>query len=48
MKAKNVLLILLVLVAAYMIYLGVKADMKPPIMTGIGFIIISFILSKKE
>lgn len=48
MKAKSVLLILLVLIAGYMIYLGLRADMQPPIMTGIGFIIISFILGKKD
>jgi hypothetical protein len=48
MNTKKILLILLLVVAAYMIYLGVKADMKPPIFTGVGFVIISLILGKKD
>lgn len=46
MNSKKVLLILLVLVAAVMIYLGVKGNMKPPIFTGIGFVIIAFLFNK--
>ena len=48
MNAKNILLILLVAIAAYMIYLGLSADMKPPTMTGIGFILISYLIYKKD
>ena len=46
MNANKVLLIILVLVAVFMIYLGAKADMKPPILTGVGFIIIAFLFNK--
>ena len=33
--------VLLVLLGAYMVYLGTKAKMLPPTITGIGFIIIA-------
>lgn len=47
---KQVLLILLGIVAIIMIYLGVKANIKPPIFTGIGFLIIAalFLLKRKN
>jgi hypothetical protein len=38
---KNILLILLVLVAFAMIYLGYKGGMLPPALTGIGFLLIA-------
>ncbi|MFC4722815.1 hypothetical protein ACFO5O_10815 [Geojedonia litorea] len=44
---KQILLILLVVVAIIMIYLGVNAGMKPPIYTGVGFIIITFLFLDK-
>ncbi|MCT4622532.1 MAG: hypothetical protein N4A46_02830 [Schleiferiaceae bacterium] len=44
---KNVLLILLLLVAGYMIFLGIKADMLPPTLTGVGFILIALLFYKK-
>ena len=47
---KQVLLILLGIVAIVMIYLGAKTGIKPPIFTGIGFIIIAalFLLKKEK
>jgi len=48
MNLNKVLLILLVLVAAVMIYLGVKGNMKPPIFTGVGFVIIAFLFIKSS
>jgi hypothetical protein len=41
---KNILLGLLVIIALVMIYLGIKASMLPPALTGVGFIIIAAIL----
>lgn len=38
---KNILLVLLLLIAAGMIYLGVANDMLPPSLTGVGFIVIA-------
>ncbi|MFT7592657.1 MAG: hypothetical protein ACI9UJ_002596 [bacterium] len=43
---KNILIILLLAVAVYMGYLGFKADMHPPILTGIGFLIIAVLFYK--
>ncbi|MDU8884712.1 hypothetical protein RXV94_00975 [Yeosuana sp. MJ-SS3] len=48
MNSNKVLLILLIIVAAVMIYLGVKGNMKPPIFTGIGFVIIAFLFNKSS
>jgi hypothetical protein len=46
---KNTFLIvaalLLFLLGIYMIYLGRKANIQPPVLTGIGFIIISFVFA---
>lgn len=41
---KNILLILLLLIAAGMIYLGVANDMLPPSLTGVGFVVIVVLL----
>ncbi len=38
---KNILLLLLVLIAIVMIFLGIKAGILPPTLTGVGFIIIA-------
>ncbi|MDD2982498.1 MAG: hypothetical protein PHQ74_03840 [Crocinitomicaceae bacterium] len=38
---KNTLLIALILIALVMIYLGISANMIPPTLTGIGFIVIA-------
>ncbi|MFD2904021.1 hypothetical protein ACFS6I_08810 [Sphingobacterium anhuiense] len=40
---KTILIILLILVALLMIYLGIKAAILPPILTGVGFIIIAIL-----
>ena len=45
---KNILLIVLVLIAIAMIFLGISSKILPPTLTGIGFIIIAFVLYKKE
>jgi len=45
---KQVLLILLVIVAIIMIYLGVNLGAKPPIFTGVGFIIITALFLDKS
>lgn len=46
---KNILIVLLPIVAVVMIYLGVKGNMLPPTLTGIGFILIGvlFYVQKK-
>jgi hypothetical protein len=41
---KNILLLLLVIIAIVMIYLGIKASLLPPALTGVGFVIIAAIL----
>lgn len=47
---KYLILILLLAVAILMIYLGIKADILPPTLTGVGFVLIGvlFLLQKKR
>ena len=47
---KQVLLISLFAVSIFMIYLGVNSGIKPPIFTGIGFLIIAalFLLKREK
>lgn len=47
---KIVLLLVLLLIAAGMIYLGVVNDMLPPSLTGVGFVVIAalFYTSKPD
>lgn len=45
---KNILLILLTLIAVVMIILGVNAGALPPVFTGIGFVLIAAILYKYD
>ena len=45
---KNLLLILLLLIAVAMIALGVKGGILPPTLTGIGFIIIAVLFYRKN
>ena len=49
MNLKKVFTGALIIIAAVMIYLGIKANMNPPILTGVGFIIIAglFLLEKR-
>lgn len=44
----NLLLILLVVIALVMIYLGYTGNMLPPALTGAGFIIIAIYLFSKK
>ena len=43
----NILLYLLVAIALVMIFLGIKAGMWPPALTGVGFLLIAVMLYKK-
>lgn len=45
LKIKLSLTILLILLGVYMIYLGLKAGMLPPTITGIGFFIIAILFN---
>lgn len=45
---KNILLIILVLIAISMLIIGINGKMLPPALTGIGFIIISILFYKKN
>jgi hypothetical protein len=45
---KKTLIMLLIVVAIIMMYLGIKASMLPPVFTGIGFIIIAVLFAKKD
>ena len=45
---KNILIIMLIVTAIIMTYLGVKLGAKPPIFTGVGFIIIAALFLVKE
>ncbi|WP_432671937.1 hypothetical protein [Flavobacterium sp. SM2513] len=45
---KNVLIGLLVVIAIVMIYMGISAQMAPPALTGMGFIIIALLFYKKS
>ncbi|WP_165876206.1 hypothetical protein [Mariniflexile fucanivorans] len=45
---KNILLILLVVIAIAMVIIGIIGKILPPIFTGIGFIIISILLHKRN
>ena len=45
---KNILLITLVIIAIAMLIIGIFWKMVPPALTGIGFIIISILLHKRN
>ncbi len=45
---KNILIVILILVAVAMIYLGVKGNIIPPALTGIGFFIIAALFYVKK
>ena len=47
MELSKALLILLVVIGIIMIVMGVKANIKPPILTGVGFFIIAYLFHKK-
>lgn len=45
---KQLLIVLLMIIAIVMIVLGIKADIIPPTLTGIGFIIIAILFLKNK
>jgi uncharacterized membrane protein YbaN (DUF454 family) len=45
---KNILILLLILVAAGMIYLGIAKSMLPPALTGVGFVLIAALFYTKN
>ncbi len=45
---KQLLILLLMIIAIVMIVLGIKADIIPPTLTGIGFIIIAILFLKNK
>ena len=45
---KNVLLILLLLIAIAMIFLGVKGGILPPTLTGVGFIVTALLFYRNK
>jgi hypothetical protein len=47
MNLKNILLTILVIIAVVMIGLSFKAGILPPGLTGVGFIIIAYLIAKK-
>jgi len=47
MQLSKVLLILLAVIGITMIVMGAKANIKPPILTGVGFFIIAYLFYKK-
>ncbi|WP_175402805.1 hypothetical protein [Mangrovivirga cuniculi] len=44
----NLISILLLIIAVIMIYLGVKNDIAPPALTGVGFILIIWAIQEFE
>jgi hypothetical protein len=44
MKIQYILILLLLIISVVMIFIGIKAQILPPTLTGVGFIIISFLL----
>ena len=50
MNFKNILAVVLAVIGVYMIYLGQKAGLLPPKVTGIGFIVTAciFLLPNKK
>lgn len=47
-QIKLLLIILLLILAGVMIYLGIKGGILPPTLTGIGFILIALLFYFKE
>ena len=45
---KNILLIVLIIIAVVMIYMSVTTKIYPPGLTGLGFIIIAILFYKKK
>ncbi|GGE35744.1 hypothetical protein GCM10010832_14880 [Psychroflexus planctonicus] len=47
-KVKKIVISLLIVIAVVMIVLGAKNDMLPPLLTGVGFILIAALFLKQE
>ncbi|WP_188458478.1 hypothetical protein [Psychroflexus planctonicus] len=45
---KKIVISLLIVIAVVMIVLGAKNDMLPPLLTGVGFILIAALFLKQE
>jgi uncharacterized membrane protein YbaN (DUF454 family) len=45
---KNILIVMLVLLAVVMIILGINAAIIPPILTGVGFLVIAALFYTKK
>ena len=45
---KNILIILLILIAILMLIVGINASMLPPALTGVGFIVIALLFLKNK
>ena len=45
---ENILLIVLILIALFMIFISFKVKMLPPGLTGVGFIIIGYLFWDKK
>jgi uncharacterized membrane-anchored protein len=45
---RNILLIVLIIIAIVMIYMSITSKIYPPGLTGLGFIIIAILFYKKE
>lgn len=45
---KNLLVLILIIIAIAMIIIGLSSKILPPTLTGIGFIIIAAVLYKKD
>ena len=48
MKTNNILLLFLIIIGIIMIWLGIKANIIPPTLTGIGFFIIAILFKQKN
>lgn len=45
---RTVLRVLLIGLGVYMLYLGWKAQMQPPALTGVGFIVIALLFGERK
>lgn len=45
---RNLILLAIVIIAIAMIYLGYTGSMLPPILTGVGFLLIAYLLYKRN
>ncbi len=48
MKIIFIIILILIVLAVVMIIIGINANITPPILTGIGFIIIAYLFYKRN